>query len=661
MYCILYIFISSFSGTIRKNRKNKKKNGVSTRSVTVSKPSEPVTPARAPLALDMDEMDFMDTGSEDSCMESATHNNRIKFKNSGYIEFVPNGNGHQQSNSVNYSYKSDSAYSSSPKIDRRLVGNEPESLDSIGIEEQKAGIDYIEQGASILSGSSSDSTQLKTPNNDSDTLRTSSSPTYPNSLMGSSMTSSLGSSISTLKNSDQQPDSLNDMEEDSLVMIMSAETITTTEESDALTVVTSPLDSTPAQILTTESSDTKTTTESTPMKPELAKQVSDEQVSYEEYVKQLQAKISKITSHDPSRRKSSKGDTISSTSMTDQSNYGKEACHLVKHSPYSETVTEPPTLSKKIELITIERDKQKDLIHDLVMDKLQQKKRLNAEKRLNRSRSRTAALSTAVASPTPPVQDSPIKYNPLLTQQSGQMVKTPTEARTGTERAPYTTRHIPLKDKSDLNGNNYKTPVSYSSTFSFTDKLRMEARQRARLLSNEDLGLSPEEKIQQLRKKYNIYPKSASQDRSSDTKIVSAVPANVIPERKLITSKSVNDIMLCNNPAYSSVYNDRPSVREIYQVTDFTSDPNLNEADKHLRERRLIKKDPERRRSLIQAVSDFFSHKKKEGTASSSSTSPAKETGASKPSSSTDSSRFGRFRLTSRKKDDDKAKVGSVN
>lgn len=653
--------MNSNKGTIRKNRKNKKKNGVnSTRINQITKPAEA---ARAPLALDLDEMEFMDTGSEDSCVESAP-NNRIKFQNSGYIEFVPNGNTDQKSSSVNYSYKSDSAYSSSPKIDRRAEGIEPESLDSMVLTEEKAGIDYIEQGASILSGSISSSlSQLKTPINDSETFRTSSSPTYPNSLMGSSMTSSLGSSISTLKNSDQQPDSLNDMEEDSLVMIMSAETITTTEESDALTVVTSPLDSTPAQVLTTESSDTKTTTESTPIKPEFAKQVSDEQVSYEEYVKQLQAKISKITSHDPSRRKSSKGDTICSTSMTDQTNNeGKESSYIVKHSPYSETVTEPPTLSKKIELITMERDKQKDLIHDLVMDKLQQKKRLNAEKRLNRSRSRTAAVASPIQ--TPQVGSSPIKYNPLLTQKLAQELKTPTESKTAgtTVGTQYTTRHVPLKDKSDLNGNDYKTPVSYASAFSFTDKLRMEARQRARLLSNEDLGLSPEEKIQQLRKKFNIYPKTASQDRGSDTKVVSAVPANVIPERKLITSKSVNDIMLCNNPAYSSVYRqDRPSVREIYQVTDFTSDPNLNETDKHLRDRRLNKKDPERRRSLIQAVSDFFSHKKKEGTGSSSNTSPIKETGTSKPSgSNTDSSRFGRFRITSRKKDDDKAKVGGV-
>uniref|UniRef100_A0A336MWJ0 F-actin monooxygenase n=1 Tax=Culicoides sonorensis TaxID=179676 RepID=A0A336MWJ0_CULSO len=665
--------MNSNKGTIRKNRKNKKKNGTSTRTTTHLKPVEQTIPARAPLALDMDEMEFMDTGSEDSCVESAnTQNNRIKFKNSGYIEFVPNGGNHQQSNSVNYSYKCDSAYSSSPKIDRRVGGNEPESLDSI--DQEKAGIDYIEQGASILlsgSMSCSESNQLKTPvNNDvSETMRTSSSPTYPNSLMGS-MTSSLGSSISTLKNSENAPDSLNDMEEDSLVMIMSAETITTTEESDALTVVTSPLDSTPAQILTTESSDTKTTTDSTPKKPELAKQGSEE-ISYEEYVKQLQAKISKITSQEPSRRKSSKGDTISSTSVTEQSNNTKENSNQVKHSPYSEAISEPPTLSKKIEQITMERDKQKDLIHDLVMDKLQQKKRLNAEKRLNRSRTRTAALSSAVASPsqTPPNQDTPVKYNPLLTQSKSiqPSIGSREPSVTSNSGTVYTTRQVPLKDTSsasDLNGNK-RTPVSYSSTFSFTDKLRQEARQRARLLSNEDLGLSPEEKIQHLRKKFNIYPKSASQDRpqSSETKIVSAVPAHVIPERKLISSKSVSDILLCNNPAYSSVYSasDRPSIREIYQVTDFTSDPNLNEnVDKHLRERRLNKKDPERRRSLIQAVSDFFTQKKKEGTTtSSSSTSPVKETGINRnlPQTIDSQSRFGRFRLTSRKKDDDKAKT----
>lgn len=631
--------INSNKGTIKKNRKNKKKNGV--HALPLVKPAPDL---RAPLALDVDELEFMDTGSEDS-IEMAP-NNRIMLKNSGYIEFIPNGS--QTHNSNAYSYKSDSAYSSSPKTipDKR---DEFQSLDSAGSQKSIAGIDYIEQGASILSNTSGDSTFLRTPINDENKT---SSPSYTSVSMAGSLTSSLGSSLSTLKNSDQQPDSLNDMEDDSLVMINSTETVTTTEESDALTVVTSPLDSTPANIVTTESSDTKTLddlTSSSDKKHELIKQISDE-MSYEVYVKKLQAKISQITSQDPGRRRSSgKGETTSSEQSLKES-------HLVKHSPYSEAITEPPTLSKKIELITKERVKQKDIIHDLVMDKLQQKKRLNAEKRLNRSRNRSSALSSAVNSPshgTPPIQDSPVKINPLLMQQN----MSPPEASSTKSRIPYTTRQVPLKDNSDMNGNNFKPPMSYAAAFAYTDKLRLEARERARLKSNEDLGLSPEEKIQQIRKKYNLYPKSVSVDRPNVTTVVSAVPAMAIPERKLISSKSVNDILLCNNPAYSSVYNiERPSIREIYQMSDFTSDPNLNEPEKHLRDRKLSRKDPERRRSLIQTVSDFF-HKKKDGSSSSSSS--IKDPAMNRQGQNNDGM-FGRFRLSSKKKDDNKSKVSAL-
>ena len=74
----------------------------------------------------------------------------------------------------------------------------------------------------------------------------------------------------------------------------------------------------------------------------------------------------------------------------------------------------------------------------------------------------------------------------------------------------YTTKHIPLKD-------DYNTPMPpprVRTDSATTDKMRTDARARARLKSNQDLGLSPEEKILMLRKRYNLNMQQLELSRS---------------------------------------------------------------------------------------------------------------------------------------------------
>lgn len=175
-----------------------------------------------------------------------------------------------------------------------------------------------------------------------------------------------------------------------------------------------------------------------------------------------------------------------------------------------------------------------------------------------------------------------------------------------------------------------------------TEKLRQEARLRARLKSNQDLGLSPEEKIALLRKRYNL-------ENSMTT--ASAVPCSTynvatpnksddmkVREKKMTTSKSVNDIS-----ANSSLTECNPiSISSHRKKTEFTSNPNLGEEQKTSPKRR--QKDPERRKSIIQAVSDFF-HKKRD-----------KDSPSSPPKEKSEGM-FGRLRISPKSK----SKVHSLN
>lgn len=228
--------LNSNKGTIRRNKKSRKKQ----QQHALAK--QQIAKTEAPLAkdLDFDGIEFMDTGSEDSCLETYSATNKALLRNRGYVKFVDTTAPNSKSL---LSYKSDAGYGSSPKDSSERSPPKPTSLDlHEAVNAEVSGVDYIEQGACILMGNGINDLDMITPMNEVPPI----------------FTVRQAYTIDSLP-----PDSLNDMEEDSLLMIASQGT-TTTEDSDALTIVTSPVDSTsPPKVSSNVAGDTPSSDKNT--------------------------------------------------------------------------------------------------------------------------------------------------------------------------------------------------------------------------------------------------------------------------------------------------------------------------------------------------------------------------------------------------------------
>lgn len=670
--------LNSGKGTIKKkkhrNRRTEASSSKYAKAAVNPKPVQSEVECGILKNLAIGEIDFMDTGSEDSCVETLSATNRAMLRNRGYVKFID----HQHNVNRQTTYN---AYDHT-----KVKEKSPPIVEAINME--VVNVDFIEQGAYILSS------DLRTPMNE-DPL-------------------------------DSLNVSCDDIEEDSLLLIDDKDQVeslptgtTTTDTTEELTIVTSP-ESLPKNVVesanTTTPSSTVITSESTPTEknPEpvrfertgerasSASRVSREQIEemggYEEYVKSLQMKIAQISSgreslEKKSRRKLSKSDLLGEDNMIAEGNKSIFA-------PSSQ-VEPPQTLSMKLEELTKERTKQKDIIHDLVMDKLQAKKQLNAEKRMNRSRNRSIFMGGSGGNyPLSPVKTPEAAVvapkNVITYRESVNSLKemddkmhsihSPYNGRAETKTIQddhevnsklskaqsfsYYTKQIPLKEDEA----SFKTPVppprsrlhSASDLSSNAEKMREDARARAKLKSNEDLGLSPEEKILMLRRRYNLLQHGDGslfgngRNQSDDMKY---------REKKLSVSKSFNDISRMQR--FSKEFNDddfkKPS-------NDFVSDPNLtdstvngqtsqNSSPTSPKVTKSQRRDSERRKSLIQTVSDFF-HKKKDQSASNKDLTSSSPTSASKDrlsEASSSTSMFSRFRLSPKSKESskDKAKVSS--
>ncbi|EDW96754.2 LOW QUALITY PROTEIN: uncharacterized protein Dyak_GE24713 [Drosophila yakuba] len=607
-------------------------------------------------AIDIDDIEFMDTGSEGSCAEAYSATNTALIQNRGYMEYIE-----AEPKKATRKAAPPSSY----------PGNLPPLMTK---RDEKLGIDYIEQGAYIMHD------DAKTPVNE----------------VAPAMTQSLTDSST-----------LNELDDDS--MIISQTQPTTTEESEALTVVTSPLDTSSPRVLdqfasmlaagkgdsTPSSSEqqpkTSTVTSSstgpnssTPGNVSKEPQEEDLQIQFE-YVRALQQRISQISTQ---RRKSSKGEApnlqLNSSapvieSAEDPPKPAEEPVVLMRPrtTSISGKVPEIPTLSSKLEEITKERTKQKDLIHDLVMDKLQSKKQLNAEKRLHRSRQRSLLTSGYASgsslSPTPKLAAACSPQDSNCSSQAHYHASTAKEgpkqqeerplqkSATSTYVSPYRTVQAPTRsadlykprpfsehiDSNALAGyklgktasfnggklDDFAKPIAparvnrgggvvtadVANISASTENLRSEARARARLKSNTELGLSPEEKMQLIRSRLHY-----DQNRSLKSKQLEEMPSGDLAARarKMSASKSVNDLAyMVGQQQQQQVETD--TVLQA-KAADFTSDPNLasgvqEKTGKTKSGRRP--KDPERRKSLIQSLSSFF----QKGSASAASS--AKEQG----------------------------------
>jgi hypothetical protein len=237
----------------------------------------------------------------------------------------------------------------------------------------------------------------------------------------------------------------------------------------------------------------------------------------------------------------------------------------------------------------------------------------------------------------------------------------------------YTTKNVPLKDNSE-DDFIYKTPQPPPRQqyrvydVQSAEKFRLDARERARGKSSHDLGLSPDDKMMEIRKKYNINSNKSdfvSQLPTGSTKFDKNQSDDMkFREMRMSVSKSYNDISLIKK--FSMGSNENVAAYEFQRINDFVSDPNLIDAIE--KEQQLLKgntapvvkkplkasrRDSERRKSLIQTVSDFFT-KKKDSTSNkdlTTTSSPSKDTGSS-------SGMFSRFRISPKSKENkEKAKV----
>ncbi|XP_058822163.1 F-actin-monooxygenase Mical isoform X2 [Topomyia yanbarensis] len=734
--------LNSNKGTIKRNKpKHGRLQQKKSIAQTVPVASLPQQPRPRPVAEDgimknlaIEDIEFMDTGSEEeSCIESYSATNRALLKNRGYVEFVDTNAPKKPVRSIGGNASSSQVFTQSTK---------PKVVEAIN--KQVAGVDYIEQGTYLLNSGSADDSQ--TPMNEN-----------PPGKITFSVLAAQNKSLGLLKQQQDtaslQPDSLNDIEEDSLVVVTSSQGTTgetTTEESDAPTIVAGVLDRTgpvtngsgssgrgsvssfsskhveadkstgsPSRKVSTESSSSvkRGSLERILRKDSLKSNIED--IGYDEYVKRLQQKIAQISNARDSlevkkgKRKSSKGDLGQEMTISEVPPVVTQ--ETTKRSAVSSIYTEqslievPKSVEKKIEEITKERVKQKDIIHDLVMDKLQTKKQLNAEKRLNRSRNRNNALGQSPFTPGQPQQpvsaaeSSPL-YHPIAPERRNRMVGTEIQETpkmqlytSSSFKHPVQTVTFPNKENIALTtpASVYNPPATPRTnaklppdeTLTLTEQLREEARARARQKSNQDLGLSPEDRVQLLRKKFHINIRELNDqeqqqqqhNKSDDLKFKER------HQPKLMSSKSVNDVSilknLSNDPDFISPADTAVQHFTGSKLNDYVSDPNLvqgpstdpNGAGDEVRLRTRSKcKDRERRKSIIEKVSDFFNSRKKDssgsgstGSKESSPTKDGKKDGGSCDGQLSSGSKaapgagFLRFKISPKLKDKSKTKEGS--
>ncbi|KAJ9597110.1 hypothetical protein L9F63_027001, partial [Diploptera punctata] len=366
-------------------------------------------------------------------------------------------------------------------------------------------------------------------------------------------------------------------------------------------------------------------------------QTESKESAYEEYVRRLQGRISPFSNVRDSidiRKSRQIQESVSSTSAPG-------------------TNFNSPSTSRKLEAISRERSKQKDLIHEMVMDKVMMQKK-SPQDRKSKRLSRGSLTSYTQVHTCPPAPEaakagSPEKVPDEETTDSGvdekrlsvhQDLERPLSVHSPIKVSDYVgvseknTSHLPdtpltnpeafslpdIRRALFENSNEtFKTPVAPPRTkheeakrTAERERAREEARIKAQLKTDEELGLSPEDYIKMLRQKV---PKRHGSDSVSSAK-------------RHGIHRSLSEPGETSECASSSTQLQTSPIKKSQKIC-------------------------ERRKSIIQAVSDFF-HKKKD---SSRSPSPSK---TAVTSSQTPKEKFPRLRFN-KQKDKGKDKVPLVD
>ncbi|KAK9499837.1 hypothetical protein O3M35_002798 [Rhynocoris fuscipes] len=203
--------------------------------------------------------------------------------------------------------------------------------------------------------------------------------------------------------------------------------------------------------------------------------------------------------------------------------------------PKGNTLNSPAT-SRKLEQISQERAKQKDLIHEMVMNKLGRSSREQLQSRPKRSRSRNFSPSTTPPQlpQTPPATNTTIEkpLPPIQKTVSADIIDTPkassprqrsltvSSAWRSTDTPKHEACSLPdihkacsaISSDSTSSSNPFRTPLAVPN---LRTGLREQARAKFKMMSDEELGLSPEDKIKKFKIKIQKHLQDTPKNSSS--------------------------------------------------------------------------------------------------------------------------------------------------
>lgn len=410
------------------------------------------------------------------------------------------------------------------------------------------------------------------------------------------------------------------MEEDSLLIMEQAEDTTTSE---VVTILASPVNP-QVPIVPLE----------VPEKRDEPAKADSNNPDYLEYVKRLHFRIAEFSNAKDSidvrksKRKNSKS-LAQTAEIISEEIKGQETTA-------NNSINSPAT-SRKLEEITRERSKQKNVIQDLLMDKVEAHKQKSAEKkarRAARASSFIAILSPGPKDPSSNISSIGTRFVPASITSANSPPGTLDEknqslepSRSREQRDKVETKEQSPKRTDQLKESRvaderptslediFKTPIApprYKSEEArrTAERARQEARERARMKSDEDLGLSPEDRIKELRMKVTRRQLSMDDARSDDTSEVEGAKSPLFSaldhsKLKLQTSKSTDNM---KNIAKRINFQKLPaasakSMDELLNTAGLSCSDNNSAIIKRDKKKA---KDSERRKSIIQAVSDFF-------------------------------------------------------
>lgn len=216
----------------------------------------------------------------------------------------------------------------------------------------------------------------------------------------------------------------------------------------------------------------------------------DTNKTYHEYVKRLQEKITPFNNIK---------DTIDIRKMKKTSKEEKQNINDLKE----DNQQEKNSTIYKLQQITKERMKEKNLIHDMVMSKIPSKSPNDRKQRRNRSSPFSPESNSENFEFTKPL---PVNQSNTETKIRPSSLFIPIKSPLS-ERKTNSTKQISCSEAFSLPDIrkalfDEKTPTSsIAEILKSTEEIREHARARARLKSDSELGISPEDKIRQLREK----------------------------------------------------------------------------------------------------------------------------------------------------------------